>query len=71
MVLLEVTSALGNVGLSSGITGLELDLAGKTGLMLLMWLGRVEIVPALVLIAVLIGALHHRRHARIGNHGSH
>lgn len=70
MILLEVTSALGNVGLSSGITGPGLDLQAKVGLMLLMWLGRVEIVPALVLFAVLIGALHHHRHARHHDHAS-
>jgi trk system potassium uptake protein TrkH len=53
-VMLEATSALSNVGLSAGITGPELSTAGKLGLMVLMWLGRLEIVPVLVLFTALV-----------------
>ncbi|MDX1484023.1 MAG: TrkH family potassium uptake protein [Alphaproteobacteria bacterium] len=49
--LLETASALGNVGLSSGITAPELPASGKAVLILLMWMGRLEIVPILVLFA--------------------
>lgn len=60
--LLEVASALGNVGLSSGITSPELYWAGKLTLITIMWLGRLEIVPVLVLIGALIVPPHRRRH---------
>jgi trk system potassium uptake protein TrkH len=52
--ILEVSSALGNVGLTSGITTAELCWPGKLSLVLIMWMGRLEIVPVLVLVGVLI-----------------
>ncbi|MDX1604569.1 MAG: potassium transporter TrkG [Candidatus Competibacterales bacterium] len=48
-VLFEITSALGSVGLPVGITGSELHWAGKRLLMLLMWMGRLEILPVIAL----------------------
>ena len=48
-VFFEVASALGNVGLSAGITHPELAWPGKLILILLMWMGRLEILPVLVL----------------------
>ncbi|GJD18143.1 cation transporter [Rivularia sp. IAM M-261] len=48
-VIFEVTSALGSVGLSVGITHPDLHWLGKLTLMLLMWVGRLEIVPVIVL----------------------
>lgn len=60
--LLEVASALGNVGLSSGITGPELHWTGKLTLIVIMWLGRLEIVPVLVLIGAVMVPPHRRRH---------
>jgi len=59
--LLEVASALGNVGLSSGITSPDLPLGGKLTLMVIMWLGRLEIVPVLVLFGALISPPHRRQ----------
>jgi trk system potassium uptake protein TrkH len=53
-VLLEAASALGNVGLSSGIANPDLPWGGKVTLIGLMWVGRLEIVPALVLLANLV-----------------
>ena len=47
--LYESASALGTVGLSSGITGPELPLGLKLLLMLNMWAGRLEILPVLVI----------------------
>lgn len=53
-VLLEAASAQGNVGLSTGITGPELPVGGKLVLMGLMWAGRLEILPVLILIRELL-----------------
>jgi trk system potassium uptake protein TrkH len=50
-VFFEAASAQGNVGLSAGLTAPDLPLAAKLVLMAQMWLGRLEIFPALVLVA--------------------
>jgi len=49
-LLFDVSSAMSNVGLSAGITGPELPVMGKIILMFLMWLGRLEIIPILILL---------------------
>ena len=59
-VVLEATSALGNVGLSTGIAGPELHWTGKLGLIVMMWMGRLEIVPVLVLLTALMMTLRKR-----------
>ena len=46
--LFDAASALGNVGLSTGVTTSELFIGGKVVLICLMWLGRLEIVPILL-----------------------
>lgn len=56
-VIFEATSALGNVGLSAGVTGPDLHWGGKLSLIVLMWMGRLEIVPVLVLVSALFGFL--------------
>jgi trk system potassium uptake protein TrkH len=58
-VLLDATSALGNVGLSTGVADPALHWTGKAGLIVIMWMGRLEIVPVLVLITALLMALRH------------
>jgi trk system potassium uptake protein TrkH len=49
-VVLEAASAQANAGLSTGITSPDLPLAGKLVLCLNMWVGRLEIIPVLLLI---------------------
>lgn len=53
-IIFEVVSAQNNVGLSSGVTSSEAPAAAKLILMLLMWMGRLEIVPAMVLLALFL-----------------
>lgn len=49
-IFFEVSSAQGNVGLSTGITNIEMHPIAKTMLILNMWIGRLEIIPVIVLI---------------------
>ena len=48
--LFEIASAQGNVGLSVGITQPKMPVLPKIFLIIGMWIGRIEIIPALVLI---------------------
>ncbi len=52
--LFEVTSAMSNVGLTSGLLTPDFSTAGKWIFMFLMWVGRLEIIPALVLFLTVI-----------------
>ena len=52
-VIFETASALGAAGLSTGIAAPSLFWVGKYLLMLLMWMGRLEIVPVLLLFNLL------------------
>lgn len=56
-VLFEVSSALGAAGLSVGITGPSLHWIGKTTLILLMWMGRLEIFPVLLIFTLPLNRL--------------
>jgi trk system potassium uptake protein TrkH len=56
--LFEVASAQGNVGLSTGITGPSMHPAGEGMFVLSMWIGRLEIIPVLVLFRSLIYGLN-------------
>lgn len=54
-IVFETASALGSVGLSVGITGPDLPWLGKLTLIVLMWMGRLEIIPVIVLFSALLG----------------
>jgi len=54
-VIFEVCSAQGNVGLSAGITSYEMLDTAKGMLILNMWVGRLEIIPVIVLIRSFFG----------------
>lgn len=46
----EIASTQGNVGLSAGLTGPGMPWQAKTMLVFNMWIGRLEIIPVLVLL---------------------
>ena len=52
--LFEVASAQGNVGLSTGITGPAMPPLAEGMFLLNMWIGRLEIIPVLVLLRSLL-----------------
>ena len=56
-VVFEVASAQGNVGLSVGITQPAMSLASKLMLCFNMWIGRLEIIPVLMLVRALFFGL--------------
>jgi len=53
-VIFEVASAQGNVGLSCGITHPEMATLAKLTLCFNMWVGRLEIIPVLMLLRSLL-----------------
>lgn len=53
-LMFEVASAQGNVGLSSGLTNAGMPYVGKVMLILNMWIGRIEIIPVLMLFRALV-----------------
>lgn len=50
-VIFDVVSAMSLVGMSAGVAGPDLHWIGKAVLIVLMWMGRLEILPVLVVIA--------------------
>jgi len=56
----EAASALGSVGLSSGVTRPEMPAAAKGGLAFLMWIGRLEIISAVMLFTAPLRLGGHR-----------
>ncbi|MBE9129831.1 TrkH family potassium uptake protein [Coleofasciculus sp. LEGE 07081] len=56
-IIFEAASALGSVGLSTGITHPNLSWMGKFMLIVLMWMGRLEIIPVLLLLTLPLGML--------------
>jgi trk system potassium uptake protein TrkH len=49
-VIFEVASAQGTVGMSVGITGPTMSTVSKLALCFNMWIGRLEIIPVLMLV---------------------
>jgi trk system potassium uptake protein TrkH len=60
-VIFEVASATSGVGLSTGITHPDLPWLGKFTLICLMWIGRLEIIPVLLLIYLPIRTFTNRK----------
>jgi trk system potassium uptake protein TrkH len=58
--LFEVASALGTVGLSSGVTGPEMSSVVEVSFVFLMWVGRLEIFPVLAFLRSLVGGMSFR-----------
>jgi len=54
-IIFEVCSAQGNVGLTAGITNIEMASTAKIMLILNMWVGRLEIIPIIVLFRSIFG----------------
>lgn len=54
-VVFEVCSAQGNVGLTAGITSISMNTLAKSMLIVNMWIGRLEIIPVIVLVRSLFG----------------
>lgn len=53
-VIFEVCSAQGNVGLTTGITNAGMSPIGKVVLIFVMWIGRLEIIPVLMLFRSIV-----------------
>ncbi|MCB1085127.1 MAG: TrkH family potassium uptake protein [Chlamydiia bacterium] len=60
--LFDVTSAMSNVGLSSGLLTPDFSTIGKWVFMFLMWVGRLEIIPVLILLLTLPMIFKRRQH---------
>jgi trk system potassium uptake protein TrkH len=54
-IFFEVCSAQGNVGLSIGLTSMSMEPLAKIMLIFNMWIGRLEIIPIIVLVRSLLG----------------
>ncbi len=63
-VALETASALGNVGISVGITGAAMPIGVKLLYIVLMLLGRLEILPYIFAVHMLYSKLRHALRAR-------
>lgn len=53
LVIFTVSSAMGNVGLTCGIISPDLSVLGKIVIIFDMWIGRLEIIPVLLLVRYL------------------
>ena len=54
-IFFEICSAQGNVGLSSGITSPTMPDMAKVIMMFSMWIGRLEIIPIIVMFRAILG----------------
>ncbi|MBN1195571.1 MAG: TrkH family potassium uptake protein [Methanomicrobiaceae archaeon] len=60
-VIFDVVSAISNVGLSTGYVNPEMSVAGKWLFVLIMWAGRLEILPVIALALSLSGRFSQKR----------
>lgn len=60
-VIFEAASATSGVGISTGISHPDLPWLGKLTLMCLMWMGRLEIIPVLLLLSLPIKTFINRK----------
>ena len=54
-IFFEICSAQGNVGLSVGLTSISMEPLAKILLIFNMWIGRLEIIPVIILLRSLLG----------------
>jgi trk system potassium uptake protein TrkH len=54
-IFFEICSAQGNAGLSVGITTISMNPMAKIMLIFNMWIGRLEIIPVIILIRSIVG----------------
>ena len=60
-VIFEAASATSGVGISAGVTHPDLPWVGKLTLICLMWIGRLEIIPILLLLSLPVKYLLNRK----------
>ena len=60
-VIFEAASAASGVGISAGVTHPDLPWVGKLTLICLMWIGRLEIIPVLLLLSLPVKYLLNRK----------
>ena len=60
-VIFEAASATSGVGISAGVTHPDLPWLGKLTLICLMWIGRLEIIPVLLLFSLPVKYLANRK----------
>ncbi len=60
-VIFDVVSAISNVGLSSGFVNPQMSMAGKWLFIIIMWAGRLEILPVIALVMGLSGQFSQKR----------
>lgn len=65
LIIFEAASALSSVGLSVGVTDPSLEWPAKLTLIVLMWMGRLEIIPVLLLFSWPISRLRHTLQRRV------
>lgn len=65
-VAFDVASAQSGVGLSTGVTSVGMPDLGKLTLAMNMWVGRLEIIPVLMIVQALLGTSPYDRFVRGG-----
>jgi trk system potassium uptake protein TrkH len=53
-VIFDVTSAMSNTGVSTGFVSPDMDSAAKVLFIFVMWIGRLEVIPVIMLFTGLL-----------------